>query len=231
MYCAKCGVELADTEKICPLCGTRAYHPDIVRGEAEPTYPKNNHPKEEVSRTGALFIITMLFAIPLILTPICDFSITGKITWSGYAAFAILLTYILIVLPMWFLRPHPIVFAPVDFACIGLYLWYISLASGGNWFLTLAFPITLMVGGLASAVIILCAALKRGYLYIFGGASMALGVIMIFVEFFINLTFKLRDTFIWSFYPTVAFTLIGAMLLTIAICRPLRESLHKKFFI
>ena len=29
MYCIKCGVELADSERVCPLCGTRVFHPDL----------------------------------------------------------------------------------------------------------------------------------------------------------------------------------------------------------
>ena len=40
MYCVKCGVELADGEKQCPLCGTRVYHPDIQTNEAFPPYPR-----------------------------------------------------------------------------------------------------------------------------------------------------------------------------------------------
>ena len=39
MYCIKCGVELADSEKKCPLCGTVVYHPDIKQGEAKTPYP------------------------------------------------------------------------------------------------------------------------------------------------------------------------------------------------
>ena len=31
MYCVKCGVELADSQRVCPLCGTRVFHPDIPR--------------------------------------------------------------------------------------------------------------------------------------------------------------------------------------------------------
>ena len=38
MYCIKCGVELADSEKVCPLCGTRVYHPDIEIKTAEPPF-------------------------------------------------------------------------------------------------------------------------------------------------------------------------------------------------
>ena len=30
MYCVNCGVKLAPTESVCPLCGTRVYHPDLV---------------------------------------------------------------------------------------------------------------------------------------------------------------------------------------------------------
>ena len=39
MYCIKCGVELADSEKVCPLCGTRVFHPDLPRAQGEPPYP------------------------------------------------------------------------------------------------------------------------------------------------------------------------------------------------
>ena len=36
MYCVKCGVELADSQRVCPLCGTRVFHPDIPRTPARP---------------------------------------------------------------------------------------------------------------------------------------------------------------------------------------------------
>ena len=47
MYCANCGVKLADTENRCPLCGTEAYHPDIERPEVDPLYPKDFIQKRE----------------------------------------------------------------------------------------------------------------------------------------------------------------------------------------
>lgn len=42
MYCIKCGVELADSEKVCPLCGTRVFHPDLPRSESEAPFPRMN---------------------------------------------------------------------------------------------------------------------------------------------------------------------------------------------
>ena len=54
---------------------------------------------------------------------------------------------------------------------------------------------------------------------------------LLLVEFLINLTFRLHRTFFWSFYPLAAGLLLGGMLIVIGCCRPLRESLHKKFFL
>ncbi len=231
MFCAKCGVELANSEKSCPLCGTRAYHPDIVRENGEPPFPENNLPKEEFNRAGILFIITMLYAIPFILAPICDFSITGGITWSAYVSLSVLLAYVILILPSWFRKWHPIIFVPIDCGCAGLFVWYISFATGGNWFFSFAFPVLLMISVLLCSVVILSVTLRRGYLYIFGGAFLGLSAVMPLTEFFVHITFHPRDHLVWSVYPMTVFFLIGAMLITIAICRPLRESLHKKFFI
>ena len=64
MYCVKCGVELADSEKVCPLCGTRVFHPDLPRAQGEPPYPPQEQARpEEVSHTGALFVLTVLLAL------------------------------------------------------------------------------------------------------------------------------------------------------------------------
>ena len=61
MYCIKCGVELADSEKVCPLCGTRVFHPDLPQAQGEPPYPPQEQARpEEVSHTGALFVLTVL---------------------------------------------------------------------------------------------------------------------------------------------------------------------------
>ena len=57
------------------------------------------------------------------------------------------------------------------------------------------------------------------------------GGMAVLVEFLLNLTFGLHETFLWSFYPLAAGVVLGAMLLVIAMCKPLRRSLHRKFFI
>ena len=57
------------------------------------------------------------------------------------------------------------------------------------------------------------------------------GGLAVLIEFLINLTFQIHETLFWSFYPMVAGIVLGLMLIVIAICKPLRESLHRKFFL
>mgnify|MGYP004527739691 FL=1 len=232
MYCIHCGVELSDSESVCPLCGTRVFHPDLPRQQGEPPFPPepSAHP-EEVNRSGALFILTMLAVLPIVICILCDWSLNGTIVWSGFASGGVALLYILAVLPLWFRKPNPVIFVPADFVAIGLYLLYINFATGGHWFLSFAFPVTGAIGVLVTTVVTLLRYLSRGYLYIFGGALIAGGGLAVLIEFLLNITFQVHRTFIWSFYPLAAGVLLGIMLLIIAVCKPLRRSLHRKFFI
>ena len=232
MYCIKCGVELADSEKVCPLCGTRVFHPDLPCGQGETPYPPDHRPRaEEVSRAGVLFVLTVLFLLPAVVSVLCDWRLSGGIVWSGYVVGGLLLLYVTVVLPLWFKRPNPVIFVPVDFAAIILYLLYIDLATGGHWFLTFAFPVAGSIGVLITTMVALLRYVRRGYLYIFGGALIAAGGLAMLLEFLLNLTFGVHQTFFWSFYPLAAGVLLGVMLIIIAVCPPLRRSLHRKFFL
>lgn len=232
MYCIKCGVELADSEKSCPLCGTVVFNPELSRPDGKPTYPREHDiGQKNVRRTGVLFVITMLFLLPIATVFLCDWTMNSRVVWSGYVIGAVLLFYILAILPLWFHKPNPVIFIPADFAAIALYLLYINLCTGGHWFLSFALPI---VGGAAliiTAPAALIKYLRRGYLFIFGGALILSGAYNVLIEFLLNVTFKLHEHLIWSFYPLTVCVILGAMLIVIGCSRTIRESLHKKFFI
>ena len=204
MYCVKCGVELADSEKKCPLCGTPVFHPDIPRNLSDPPFPPDRRIRpEDVNRSGILFVLTVAALLPALLCLLCDWRINGTLVWSGYAAGAIGLLYIVILLPMWFRHPNPVIFVPVDFVAVGLYLLYINFATGGHWFLSFAFPVTGAIGLLVSAAVALTYYLRGGYLYIYGGMLILGGGLAVLIEFLINLTFQIHETLFWSFYPMV----------------------------
>ena len=231
MYCVNCGVKLADTEKSCPLCGVAAWHPEQIPGSGEPLLPRDRYPAQAVSPKGAQIIVTTLFLVPFLITLLCDLQLNDAVTWSGYVMGALGVGYVMLVLPFWFRKPNPVVFVPCSFAAVGLYLLYINLAVDGNWFLSLAFPVTGVVGSIVTAVVALLRYIRRGRLYVYGGALTVLGLFMPLMEFLVVITLD-RPRFVgWSFYPLIVLVLFGGMLLFLAANGKARETMERKFFI
>ena len=231
MYCIKCGAELSDGQKKCPLCETEVYHPDFLKLENDDTYPKKDTPPDKFEQKGLMFIITMMFLIPLVLCPLCDISVHNTIVWSGYAMAGIALAYVVVILPLWFRRPNPVIFVPCDFVGVLGLLLYVDLATQGGWFMRFAFPAVGSFAILATAFVTINKYVKRGKLYLYGGAILALGAYMVGLEILISNAFNGGVAFFWSRYPLSVSVILGAMLLVIAICKPLRNSLKKKFFL
>lgn len=231
MYCVNCGVKLADSEAVCPLCNTKVYHPDIKREKVEGPYPQKRYPKPvNVGFLGQI-VMTCIMLITTAVVLLCDMEIYKEITWSGFVVGAMITGYVIFILPFWFKNPNPVIFVPCAFAISALYLLYIDLATNGGWFVSFAFP---TVGGIAiivTAVIALLKYVKRGALYIYGGAFVALGAFMMLIELFANITFEVTMFAWWSLYPMTALALIGLFLIFLAVCRPAREMMERKFFI
>ncbi len=231
MYCINCGVKLSDTEKACPLCGTTVYHPELTQKSEEPLYPQNCYPKPRANSKGGQIVMITVFLLPLIITVLCDLQVSGRITWSGYVIGALLLCYELLVLPTWFQKPNPAIFVPCGFAAVALYLLYIDLATQGGWFVSFALPVTGIFCLVITAVVTLLQYVPKGALYILGGAAVALGAAMPLMGFLLNLTFFYPHFALWSLYPLTALVLLGGMLIFLAICRPARQTMERKFFI
>lgn len=142
MYCIKCGVELADSEKVCPLCGTRVYHPDIEIKTTEPPFPEYKLREPRMNLKGIMFIVTMIFAALIVQLVICNISISNASEWSGYAIGAVLLLYELVALLLWFKRPNPVIFVPCGFAAVLAYLLYIDLVVHGGGSSSLHSPLS-----------------------------------------------------------------------------------------
>jgi hypothetical protein len=231
MFCIKCGVELADTEKCCPLCGTTVFHPELTQKEVASNYPPYRRPHSRINRRGLLFLITMFYAMLAIQLVVCEYSIFDELSWSLYAIGGLTLSYIVIMLPTWFSHPNPVIFVPCDFAAAALYLWFISDFTGGRWFVSFALPVAALAAIIVTAIVALSRYIGRGYFFIFGGASVLTGGFIVMIEILLHITFELPKFYFWSVYPLIAFALLGIALIIVGICRPLRESIAKKIFI
>ena len=231
MYCIKCGVKLADSEKKCPLCNTIVCHPEFEPNPDRALYPNNKLPANHSGSHARSVVLIILFLIPLIVCFFADLSFDGTLAWFGYVAGALAIVYIAFALPLWFKKPNPGIFLPCDFVSAGLYLLYIDLATHGDWFLSFAFPVTGGIGLIVTAVVALLKYLRRGSLYILGGAMIALGAFMPLMEFLICVTFTGLRFVGWSLYPLITLVLLGGMLIFLAISRPARETMERKFFL
>lgn len=231
MYCIKCGVKLADTEKQCPLCATRVFHPDMTQKDAQPLYPQDRLPPVQTRSKAPLVVVSALFLLPVLIVLMCDLQLSGSITWSGFVIGAVLTGYVILILPMWFHKPDPVIFVACNFAAAILYLLYIDFATGGGWFLGFAFPVAGGLGILVTAVVALLRYVPKGALYIFGGAFIAFGGYMLLVEFLLNRTFQIPQFMGWSLYPLVTLILLGGVLIFLAANRTARETMERKLFL
>lgn len=231
MYCISCGVKLADSEKKCPLCGVEVFHPHLQRKQQEPLYPLSDNKEKEVSPWGIRLLVTILYLLPLVTVFLCDWPVNGEITWSGYVIGALLLCYVMVMLPLWFRHPNPVIFVPIDFAAVAVYLLYINWALKGNWFMSFAFPVTGFCALLVTAVVTLTRYVRRGRLYVFGGAAVLAGLFLPVMELLLYITFDPISFMGWSFYPMGALVLFGLLLIFLGICRPAREMMERKFFL
>lgn len=229
MYCIKCGVQLADTETKCPLCETKVYHPDVAQPQGQSLYPPHKMPKTASGRPVFCGAIIMLFLIPLIITFFADMQRDGTLDWFGFVAGGITIIYLTFAFPMWFKKPNPVILVPCDFAACALYLLYVDLITGGNWFLNFALPIIGAIALIVCTVVTLLFYLRRGRLYVVGGAVMAMGALILLIEFLMDVTFAFP--FIgWAFYALIPLFLIGGLLIFLAMNSVAREKIERKLF-
>lgn len=230
MYCINCGVNLKDSEKTCPLCNTPVFHPDIKQGECDKPYPEYV-PGEKYNPKGILFVLSVIFALTAVVTLMIDLRVSSAVTWSGYVIGGLALAYTALILPFWFKRPNLVIFTPCTFAALVLFLLYIDLNTHGSWFLSFAFPVTAIAGLIVTTCVALTKYLRGGYIFIYGGALIACGIYAVLIELFLYITFEGIGFVMWSLYPLVSCFVLGMMLIVIGVCKPLRESLSRKFFI
>lgn len=231
MYCMKCGVKLADSQEKCPLCGLRVYHPDLPAPSGEKSFPQGSLPPQPAKSQVFSAAATIIFLLPLLLVLFADLNSTGSITWSGYVVGALLVGYVIVILPIWFSNPNPVIFVPCGCSAVLLYLLYIDLVTPNSWFMSFVFPVGGAITLILSAMVTLLHYLKKGRLYIIGGGMMAFGGTFLLSEFLMSYTFASARFIGWSVYPCGTLFLLGSTLIFLAICRSAREAAHRRFFI
>lgn len=230
MYCVRCGVSLEEGTANCPLCGTPVWNPE----PAEKNYHFNPDLYPEPNRSGKIWLLSVLTFIWASVGLGCSISCLvyyGRLGWSAYVLGSLLFTYVAAILPLWFRRYYPLIFLPLSFLALELFLLLICHITGGNWFLPFAFPVVGLLFiftflGYGLTVLKIKPRMKLRllglYLFLLGGATMLM-------EFFLHLAFRL-PMFNWSLYTAAVLCLFGIFFFVASWIMPLRRAMYKKSF-
>jgi len=230
MYCVKCRVKLSDDLNVCPLCQTKVYYnEEHIAVNKEKKYPETMPTKNHANKSLAS-ILTMLSLLATSIILILCYQLYDEIRWGGYAILSIGLLYVFFILPLWFKKYNPIVSTIINHIAIALFLLYVNFKTGGNWFLSFALPLTIIICFNAVLAIILIKYVSKGGYFIAGGIIIIIGLSSMLIEFFQHLTFNSK-MFVWSLYVVSCCTIFGIFLLLAGIIKPLKNYLNKRFFI
>lgn len=229
MFCPKCGANLSQNSKKCPLCLTLL--PKLDEKEHTPFYPDTPRPREKEDFRAPIFLVTLFFLIAGSVILALDLIENGGIGFSFYVAAPLLILYTSFVLPRWWRRPNPVVFLPITFCSLMVCFLYLDLRTHGGWFLSFAFPV---LGGFflfLEAAVTLLHYLRSGRLYIFGGLFLSMGILSFVGEILYRVTFSLPIRLTYSILFLIFFSLLGLGLITIAIVPPFRRYFERRFFV
>ena len=231
MYCVKCGVSLEEGSRHCPLCGTPVWNPEpaVRNTHYNPDLYPELRPRGSIT---PLVLITIIFvSIPLACLIAC-LNYYGKPGWSAYVIASLAFLYIVAVLPAWLPRYYPVVFIPISFGALELFLLFINGYTGGDWFLSFAFPTVglLFIFTYLGFWLGRIGVMPRIKLRLLGLYFILLGASTMLIEFFMHISFSL-PMFNWSLYTAVIFGAFGLFLFVASFIQRLRRAMYKKMFV
>lgn len=235
-YCVNCGVELAPSEKKCPLCGVEVINPRKPWSEPDSSpYPNIIElRKANIDSHYGAILGTLLLALPAALTLLGNLIINSEISWSLYVLGACTCLFVYLCLPpLLRKRGNVYVFLCFDMSITLLYLLLIESITGtyGQWFLQLGMPLVLIVGfATALSTFVIRRRSIRG-LYnlaiILPLIALALVGVEAVINIFVSGVFSLR----WSLYVLSTFTVIAVLLAIIEKNQPLKDEIRRRLFV
>ena len=232
-YCVNCGVELADSERCCPLCNTEVVNPRAPwREPSERPYPSSLETiMKRIDRRYVASLIGVFFLIPVFVCIICNLLTSHAITWSAIVAGACAMIFVWGALPLFCAKPRWLTLFAADFLAVALLLLLVERMTGAHWFLPLGLPIT----AVAAAAFIGLGAFFRGgigrLLLVRVASTLAvIAVGCVLLELFIDLYLYGAFVFTWSPYVLIPCIVLSVALLTLEHRKALKEEIRKRLF-
>lgn len=231
-YCVNCGVELADSERRCPLCQTEVVNPNAPWQEpAERPYSRHvDTMLRRIDRRYFATLAALLMTIPCIITVFLDIITGGGLTWSAYVIGAAAVIYVVVLLPFFFKKYHAVIFLGADCAAVLLYLLFIETTIGGSWFMPLGLPVTVSASVCLLALALLFTKAKLSIILKTGAVLIAIGVFVVCAEIIISLYTFHAIRFAWSLYALIPCVVLGVATLVLEHRQNFKERVKRRLF-
>ena len=231
-YCVHCGVKLGEGEKRCPLCGTEALDPACPVGpsDAPRAYPVRT-PEQELKRNKRflLSLAALLLLLPAVLCLVIDLLTDGAVTWSLYAAGALVLLFISTAAPLLLPRHKVNLSILVSFLCLTAYLFMAEQVSeSSGWFFPIVLPALAVMTAMLYALVTLY---RRDYLNkltLLAASLAALAVECLLVEWLTSSALGTFRAFAWSPYVVAPCIFVSLLLFFINGNRQIREEVRRR---
>ena len=234
-YCVHCGVQLADAESACPLCGTPVVDPGRVPGQgAEPMFVEQWEAKAG-RKVNWRFVVNLVFfvlALPFAVTGIVGLCVPADMAWTIYVLASLLMLWVVAVLPLFVRLKRPYVYLLIDAgAAVALLAIIAAFTHGWRWFLILGLPLTALALG---AALMMTFVIRRSRLT--GGAKAGWCFVIAAVEVMcIGIDVGLfRGTSVlplWGWVSALPCTVLGLVLVILGSSVRVSEWVRKNLFI
>lgn len=231
-YCVHCGVELDASLSRCPLCKTPVVNPNHREAVTVPT----TYPQENVSivmrkmRRMTALLLTVIFAVPMLVCPLCDFIIEGQLTWSCYVIISIIFAWLVSVPPI-ILRHNTLLKCTwIDYFSCNLLLIVLNILSlpERNWYVALGLPITSFIVFVILTFIFLFRKFNIRPLTVISLSLLMSGVLSVWVECLLIAYNQTESTLIWSIPVLISCTAISVLFFIISRMSRLQALIRRK---
>lgn len=233
-YCAKCGIEVDNTIKKCPLCNFQIPKIDGLDNIEPNRFPPavNVYPeKVKAIKYNTFLVIAIVLLSSILITFLIDVSLTHKITWSKYSMVGIASGLIYIFLSFGFIRNLKKVYIGIILNTLTLISLIALFSDGFYWFFPIALPITVSLFIIISLIYKISEKSKRRGANIAGYVLFGISIYCYIIEMCISKYIFHRLTITWSLIVTLLLTPLGCIFMYFHYGLPqkYKDLLKKKF--
>lgn len=205
MYCSKCGRQLPDGTVNCPDCD-----PIVINSQPQTKEPFFKPAGKGSKSYAALF--TALLVFPATICTAIDLAFDKYDYWFGYVVGALIVTWVIAVLPVLKITP-PFVTAFICFGSIVGYTLYIAYKSGHfEWLSGFILPMFILTAAFIAADVSLIGSKRIKGLHIFSLLSLECAIYLVCLEATLDNAFNGVVDLKWSLILACGFVSVVAVL-------------------